>query len=266
MLEVVRSLQQDLAQLERRFIGVKGVQVGPGGTRDAARSFVDDYFRRARDILRANLGENLLLRCDERMQALLEATQHKTTVKVYRETLKGMRTVLRDLETTSVVKGVSGAEEYTLDQTDQKIIDTLRKIVPSAALSYEQAALDLHQGSRLSWRGPATDMREALRECLDYLAPDDTVTEQSGFKLESGTNGPTMKQKVRFILKSRGLSKTASQTPETATDAVEEAVGAFVRSVYTRTSVSTHTPTDKAEVIRVRDWVRVALCELLEIT
>ncbi len=61
------------------------------------------------------------------------------------------------------------------------------------------------------------------------------------------------------------VTKAASQTPETAVDAVEEVVGAFVRSVYTRSSVSTHTPRDKSEILRVRDWVRVAFCELLEI-
>lgn len=266
MLEAVRSLQRDLAQLDRRFAIAKGVQVGPGANRDAARALVDDYFRNFRENVRVSIGSDLLLPCDQQMQALLEATQHKTTVKLYREALKRIRNVLRELETAAVVNGAVGSKAITLDQTDQKIIDTLRKIVPSAALSYEQAALDLQQSSRLSWRGPATDMREALRECLDHLAPDDAVTGQVGFKPEPGANGPTMKQKVRFILKSRGITKTASQTPEAAADAVDEAVGTFVRSVYTRSNVSTHTPTDKTEVLRVRDWIRVAFCELLEIT
>jgi hypothetical protein len=61
------------------------------------------------------------------------------------------------------------------------------------------------------------------------------------------------------------VSRTAMQTPEAAVEAVEEAVGSFVRSVYTRSSVSTHTPTDRTEVSRVRDWVRAALRELLNI-
>lgn len=47
--------------------------------------------------------------------------------------------------------------------------------------------------------------------------------------------------------------------------AVDTVVGAFVRSVYTRSATSTHTSTDRDEVIRIRDFVRVALGELLEI-
>jgi hypothetical protein len=207
MLEVVGSLQRGLAQIERRLADIKSTQLGTGSARDAVRAFVDDYFRKDRVSVCQNLGEDLLLPCDERMQSLLVATQHKTTVKVYREILKSIRVELRNLETASVVRGVAVAKSTSLVQIDQMIIDTLRNIVPSAALSYEQAVLDLQQTSRLSWRGPATDMREALRECLDHLAPDAAVAGQAGFRLESGTTGPTMKQKVRFILKSRGHTK-----------------------------------------------------------
>jgi hypothetical protein len=68
-----------------------------------------------------------------------------------------------------------------------------------------------------------------------------------GYKLEPNTNGPTMKQKVRFVLKNRGASKAVSGPAESAIDGVEESLGTFIRSVYTRSNVSTHTPTDKAE-------------------
>jgi hypothetical protein len=74
-----------------------------------------------------------------------------------------------------------------------------------------------------------------------------------------------MKQKVRFILGKRGVSKTASKSPEASAEAVDEIVGTFVRSVYTRSSVSTHTPTQRAEVFRIHEYVRAALCELLEV-
>jgi hypothetical protein len=145
------------------------------------------------------------------------------------------------------------------------MITTLKALLPSAALSYEQALLDLSQEQRLSWRGPAADLREALRETLDHLAPDEEVVSAPGYKQEPGTHGPTMKQKVRFILRSRGLSKAVSATTEDATSSIDEAIGSFVRSVYTRSSVSTHTPTEKSEVRRVLDLVRVVLSELLEI-
>jgi hypothetical protein len=152
-----------------------------------------------------------------------------------------------------------------MDLVDTQIAETLQDIVPSAALSFKQATSDIQSKKRLSWRGPATDLREALRETLYHFAPDKDVKAMPGYKQDAGTDGPTMKQKVRYILRNRGVSKAVSETAEEATDAVEEAVGSFVRSVYTRSSVSTHTPTDKAEVLRVRDLVRVVLCDLLEI-
>ena len=61
------------------------------------------------------------------------------------------------------------------------------------------------------------------------------------------------------------LSTAAVATTESAVSTIEDLLGAFVRSIYTRSSVSTHTATSKGEVLRIRDLVRVALCELLEI-
>jgi hypothetical protein len=104
-----------------------------------------------------------------------------------------------------------------------------------------------------------------LRETLDHLAPDADVKSTPGFKLNPETSGPTMKQKVRFIMRNRGIKKVSAEATEAATDAIDEAIGTFVRSVYTRSTLSTHTPTDKAEVLLVRDFVKVVFCELLEI-
>lgn len=74
-----------------------------------------------------------------------------------------------------------------------------------------------------------------------------------------------MKQKVRYVLKSRGTPSGAMETPESAVVGVEDFVGGLTRSVYTRSSVSTHTATTQAEASRVLAWVRLVLCELLEI-
>ena len=97
------------------------------------------------------------------------------------------------------------------------------------------------------------------------MAPDAAVTKEAGYKPEPNTHGPTMKQKMRYILKVRGESKSQMGATESAVDAVEETLGLFVRSVYTRSSVSTHVATSRDEVLRVRDLVRVVLSELLEI-
>jgi hypothetical protein len=149
--------------------------------------------------------------------------------------------------------------------TDQLIIETLREVCPIAAAAYTQALADLSADKRESWRGPATDLRESMRETLDVLAPDDEVTKESGFKLEKDAYRPTMKQKVRHILKKRGTPHGAMAAPENAVQGIEDILGGITRSVYNRTSISTHTATDKKEVVRVHAWVRLVLCDLLEV-
>ena len=62
----------------------------------------------------------------------------------------------------------------------------------------------------------------------------------------------SLKQKVRYVLRSRGMAGGQLAAPESAVEGVEEIVGGLVRSVYTRSNVSTHTPTDQAEVLRVQ--------------
>jgi hypothetical protein len=88
--------------------------------------------------------------------------------------------------------------------------------VPSAALSYKQAIHDLKDDSRVSFRSPALELRETLREILDHLAPDSEVTAEPGYAQEKDRIGPTMKQKVRFIMKKK-VKRYSSDAPEQET-------------------------------------------------
>lgn len=145
------------------------------------------------------------------------------------------------------------------------ITKALHDRVPSAGTTYEQACRDLDDAQRTCYRGVASSLREALRETLDTLAPDTDVAGQAGFHLEKDQTNPTMKQKVHYILKSRGKNNTMSKAPEKAVEIVEEMVGALARSVYDRSSLSTHVKTTKQEVQQVKAYVDVVLTELLEI-
>jgi hypothetical protein len=233
--------------------------------KEEAREIVDSYFREARDrIVIGGVEPQVLSDVDAGMQHLLEISRKNSVAGTYRSRLKRLSLALAEIEKLALRAG-TGAAQAELEPVDRLIIGTLTTLLPPAARSYEQAIRDLRVTTRLSWRGPATDLRESLRETLDHLAPDTAVLAEPGFKLEKDAIGPTMKQKVRFILRKRGLSRSAMQSSESATQAVDEIVGTFIRTVYTRSSVSTHTPTDRNEILRIRDWVRVALCELLEI-
>ena len=148
---------------------------------------------------------------------------------------------------------------------ETQILTTLHKLVPSAGLSYEQALRDLRGAPRISYRGTAVELREALREVLDHLAPDADVMRSPGFKLEKDMTRPTMKQKAQFILKARGAVSGAISTPKDAIQRVEDASASLARSVYTRGSVSTHVATTREEVLTMKPYVDGVLAELLQL-
>jgi hypothetical protein len=246
---------------------VKSPQLHSKTRRDALRAMVEHYFNDIRPrIIGPSEQDEDVADIDDAMQELLQLCHKKGSIRSYSSLLARIRRQLICVDARMVASAALDEEPQLGDAVDMSIVQTLRELVPSAALSYEQALDDLQAESRKSWRGPATDLRECLRETLDRLAPDDDVMAMPGYKQNPDVNGPTMRQKVRYVLKSRGQSKTASESAETATETVDQTVGSFVRSVYTRSSVSTHTPTDRAEVVRIRDYVRVVLCELLEIS
>src|SRR5712692_307349 len=91
-----------------------------------------------------------------------------------------------------------------------------------------------------SYRGIAHEMREVLRETLDYLALDGDVMAEAGFRLEKGTTRPTQRQKALHVLRKRRLSREAIGAPELAISMVDELGAAITRTAYTRGSISAH--------------------------
>lgn len=266
MAQVLRVYIRDLEKARKELNKIKGQQLQSQARRDDLRLLVEKYFSEVRSAIVSDEEQNEAIKqVDDNMQELLLLCHKRGSVKTYRQLLTNAKGGLIAMDARVVSSIALATNSQKLDFVDTQIAATLQAIVPAAALSYQQAMTDLQGDSRLSWRGPATDLREALRETLDYLAPDEDVKAIPGYKQEPNTNGPTMKQKVRFVLKNRGASKTVSGPAESAVEGVEESLGAFIRSVYTRSNVSTHTLTDKTEVLRVRDLVRVVLSELLEI-
>jgi len=267
MPHTLKNYIEDLDKARKAIIKIRSPQLHSQKERDLLRVLVEEYFQVVRPAVAQAQEQNEAIKLiDDNMQELLSLCHKHGSKAKYTQILVRIKEALITLD-ASVVSADARVNKKSYDQApvDDRIIDTLESLVPSAALSYRQAILDLNSDSRHSWRGPATDLREALRETLDYLAPDDDVKAMSGYKQSPETAGPTMKQKVRYVLQNRGVPKTQSAPAEAAVDTVEEAIGTFIRSVYTRSSVSTHTPTDKAEVLRIRDLVRVVLRELLEI-
>lgn len=263
---LLKDFIHELESIKKKLNKVASLQLRSKTHREEIRKLIEKYFENIRPTIaqRNQKNDNIDI-VDKQMQTLLELCHKEGKVKTYVNKIADIRSNLITVDSSIISLGTSHNKNLEHNSVDLRIQETLDKILPSAAMSYRQAIVDLTQEKRFSWRGPATDLRETLRETLDHLAPDADVQTMAGYVQNKDTNGPTMKQKVRFILSKRGMSKSMSEPAENASDAIESSFGPFVRSVYTRSSVSTHTPTEKKEVIRIRDFVRVVLSELLEI-
>jgi Predicted pPIWI-associating nuclease len=179
----------------------------------------------------------------------------------YRETLsKRLR-----VELAAVSSRASSSVSNGLTPDESKLLETIDQMVPSANISYRQALIDLQDDKRVSFRGPALELREVLREVLDHVAPDKDVLASPGFQLEKNRPGPTMKQKVRYILRARGVGKTKAASPEDSTSAVDAIVSDLTRSVYDLGSLATHVASERRQVVKVKRYIDAVLHDILEI-
>jgi len=261
-------MRDHLKKIRNLLNRARAKQVHAQSILKASKDFVNQYFNDARPGFQSNgLDDESLGGLDNWMQELLTLTQKGSLKSKYNRTIKVIDQEVNGVEVALVTAATEPqtVSSLKLDGKEQRIATTLAGIVESAGLSYEQACLDLRDDTRRSYRGAAAELRETLREVLDRLAPDEEVISQNNFRLEKGQTKPTMKQKVGYILKSRGKNKSQIEAPESAVTVVEEKVGALARSVYNRSSVSTHISTSKQEVRQIKAYVDVVLGELLEI-
>jgi hypothetical protein len=264
------SFQQGLSDLRATLRRSSAQNVGTRSAKDGAKALVQAWFRSIRpQLVDEGVDGSLFIEMDASMQTLLQlgngANRRSTYLRLLADAEAQVRTLemQRELELGRRQERQASLTE-PLSPIEEQIIATLTALVPTAALSYEQALADMQDTSRVSYRGTANELRSALWDVLDRLAPDADVTAAQGFKLEKNRDRPTQKQKARYILRSR-LGDTARRTPESTLDLIEEHVGALARAVYDRSSVSTHVATAVAEIRQVKMYVDTVLAELLEI-
>jgi Predicted pPIWI-associating nuclease len=261
-LSIVAGLLASLDEVTKAMRSVSTAQLNSATVKDAIHRLATRYFSEVEpQLVQAGIEAEDL---SAEFRTLHAMSRVRPTTQRCRDVLREARKSLVVIEGV-VISRPPKIEPTATNPVDDLIVSSLNDICPTAAAAYQQALVDFRAPSRFSWRGPATDLREALRETLDTLAPDTDVTAGVGFKLEQDAKRPTMKQKVRFVLRGRGVPSGAMETPETAVQGIEEFIGGLTRSVYTRSSVSTHTASSREEAARVHAWVRLVLCELLEI-
>lgn len=228
------------------------------------------YFRTVRPEISGSVPSDLLLGYDGEWQDLIRLSSGNNPRQSFLKKLTALKKRAVEIEVYQITGGrrnSTGAPDAAIYTKEEAVLmQTLAELVPSASQSYEQAIQDLRsQVPRVSYRGTATELREAFRETLDHLAPDEAVAQQSGFAFEKDRTQPTMKQKVRFILRSRGKGATHRTIAEKSLELIEALGADIARAFYDRASLSTHLTTTRDEALQLKRYVDALLFDLLEI-
>lgn len=268
---MIADLLDKLKALQAAVRKTGAINVNSKSVKQTAIDAGSEYFKRYRqeayDLLQE---EEALSSLDEDWQRLIRLAHGNNAKKSYLTLLRRLEKTTTELTVSShaVARAPDPAKssKLALSEAEHILLRTLNELLPSAAQSYRQGLQDLNSSKdRLSYRGTACEFRETLRETLDLFAPDDQVTKQTWFKQEPNCHGPTMRQKVRFILSSRGKNKTQRALAEKSAEFIVSLSGDIARAVYNRASLSTHLKTTKGEVVQIKRYLDAILFDLLEI-
>lgn len=149
-----------------------------------------------------------------------------------------------------------------LSARQRAVLERLRSLSPSLAESFEQALRDLNDQSRLSYMGPAGEVREVLRAAIQQLAPDVEVKAQTWFKghEQGGKVNPTQAERTRYAVQNRGGSTDQAKATD---ELIEELVGKVSRETYQVGSKSFHAGAIQGDVEKLAGWVFALLDEIL---
>lgn len=237
------------------------------GLRRQAREIGRKYFQELAPVLqRRGVTELSLTALQNDLKRLMALASGRNSKASYRNVIRDIRGRRAVIETGLEFLIGEGSPAVPLPAgTENAILRTLEGMIPSAGASYQQVLLDLQLKDRVSHRGTTAELREVVREVLDTLAPDEAVASAPGFKLEPKRTGPTMAQKVKFILKARKASDPVRETAENAAAIVDDSIALLGRSVYTRGAMSVHNARTLQELRTFKGYADALLGDLLEI-
>ncbi|MEV7045462.1 hypothetical protein [Amycolatopsis sp. NPDC051061] len=149
-----------------------------------------------------------------------------------------------------------------LSARDASILERLRRHSVSLAESLEQVLKDLNDQTRLSYIGPAGEIREVMRATVQLFAPDEEVKAQSWFKgtEQGGKVNPTQSERIRYAVQQRDGSKDQVKGVD---DLVDQLIGQVGRQTYSAGSGAFHAGTVQKKVRKLTGWVFAVLDEVL---
>jgi hypothetical protein len=149
-----------------------------------------------------------------------------------------------------------------LSGREASILARLRRLSGPLADSMEQALRDMNDQSRLSYVGPAGEVREVMRAAVQQLAPDDEVRRQPWFvgTQQGGKVNPSQAERTRYAVQQRRGSREQVQDVDAL---IDQLVGQIGRRTYAVGSSRFHAGTDQADVWKLTGWVWAVLGEVL---
>jgi hypothetical protein len=164
----------------------------------------------------------------------------------------------------------SRAPERSLAGFDGEVAGRLRRLDAKISDSYEQGVSDV-ETSRLSYRGPAAEIREVLTYVLHRLAPNAAVMATNWYQEARRTGAreeptPTRAERTKFILRSQIGDSASTEAAESYMSMVEERLGHVIGRTFARSNAATHAGAERDELIRLLPYINALLRELLPST
>ena len=149
-----------------------------------------------------------------------------------------------------------------LSGRESAILERLRRVSSPLADSMEQALRDMNDHSRLSYVGPAGEVREVMRATVQLLAPNSAIRDQPWFVgiEQGGKRNPSQAERTRYAVQQRGGSKEQVKDLDAL---IDQLVGQIGRSTYIVGSAALHAGTNRESVWKLTGWVWAVLDEVL---
>lgn len=142
------------------------------------------------------------------------------------------------------------------------VMERLRRLSTNLADSLEQALRDMNDSTRLTYVGPAGEVREVMRAAIHVLAPDDAVKEEPWFVgVKQGSHfNPSQAERIRYSVQKRGGNYHEAVV---ASDLIDERIGRLGRLVYQRASAALHVERAQREVQKLTGYVFAVLDDVI---
>jgi len=150
------------------------VNVNDHPTKEKVVATATAYFAEVRPHIVERIGEsNSVIAHDSEWQTIVRLAQGNNARGSYLKILSRVRKQLAEfnvaiLSIAASSKPATGSLSANQSREEEILVQTLEKLIPTAATSYRQGLLDLKAADRLSYRGTAAEFREALREVLAH--------------------------------------------------------------------------------------------------